>query len=40
MGFDVEIKLSKGIRKTTRGFKSQEDAETWVGTTAADDRSD
>ena len=30
MGFDVEIECSKGSRQTTRGFKSQEDAEAWV----------
>ena len=30
MGFDVEIECGKGSRRTTRGFKSQEDAEAWV----------
>jgi hypothetical protein len=30
MEFDVEIECSKGSRQTTRGFKSQEDAEAWV----------
>jgi hypothetical protein len=29
-GFDVEIECGNDGRQTTRGFKTQEDAEAWV----------